>query len=156
METLHFSTEIKAPVGIASSTMLDDATYREWSSVFSPGSYYEGSWQPGSQITFLGDDEGDEPVGGMVGVIAEHRPDEFVSIEYTGVILNGDIDTSSEFAQKVKGTRESYSFAEADGITTVSVDIDVDEEWADMFREEWPRALAKLTELAEERASARG
>jgi hypothetical protein len=156
METLNFSTQINAPAEITWQTMLDDSSYREWASVFGPGSYFEGSWLPGSEITFLADSAPDEPIGGMVGVIAEHRPHEFVSIEYTGIVLNGEVDTSSDMAQKVTGTHENYSFAEADGVTTVTVDIDVDEEYAEMFREEWPRALAKLRELAEAAAAVRG
>jgi hypothetical protein len=156
METLNFSTQINAPAEIAWQTMLDDSTYREWASVFGSGSYFEGSWLPGSEIIFLADSAPDEPIGGMVGVIAEHRPHEFVSIEYTGIVLNGEVDTSSEMAQKVTGTHENYSFVEADGVTTVTVDIDVDEEYAEMFREEWPRALAKLRELAEAAAAVRG
>ena len=155
MKTLHFSTTIDAPVEVVSKTMLDDATYREWTSTFSPGSYFEGSWQPGSEIRFLGDGHEDEPLGGMVGVIAEHRPHEFVSIEYTGVILNGAFDTSSEYAQKLKGTHENYTFSESEGVTTLTVDLDVDEEEADMFEEMWPRSLDKLKELAEDQAAGR-
>ena len=155
MKTLHFSTTIDAPVEVVSKTMLDDDTYREWAATFSPGSYFEGSWQPGSEIRFLGDGHEDEPLGGMVGVIAEHRPHEFVSIEYTGVILNGAFDTSSEYAQKLKGTHENYTFSESEGVTTLTVDLDVDEEEADMFEEMWPRSLDKLKELAEDQAAGR-
>jgi hypothetical protein len=157
METLHFSTQINAPVDVVSSTMLDKTTYEQWSSVFSPGSSFEGSWQEGSEIRFVGPSpSGDGTMGGMLGVIREHRPHEFVSIEYRGMVIDGVEDTTSDDALTVVGTHENYSFAEADGVTTVTVDIDVDEEYADMFREEWPRALATLTELAEERASTRG
>ena len=153
MKTLHFSTRIDAPVEVVSKTMLDDDTYRQWTDSFSPGSYYEGSWQPGSEIRFLGDSDENEPLGGMVGVIAEHRPHEFVSIEYTGVILNGDFDTSSEYARKLRGTHENYTFSESDGVTTLLVDLDVDEEEAAMFEEMWPRALDTLKELAEAEAA---
>jgi uncharacterized protein YndB with AHSA1/START domain len=154
METQHYSTQIDAPVEIVWETMLDDATYRQWTSVFSPGSYFEGSWMTGSEIRFLGEDDGS--VGGMVAVIREHRPHEFVSIEYRGQILDGVEDTTSDDARKVAGTHENYSFAESDGITTVSVDIDVQEEWSEDFAELWPQALDTLRELAEAEAAARG
>jgi uncharacterized protein YndB with AHSA1/START domain len=155
METQHYSMEIDAPVERVWETMLDDATYRQWTSVFSPGSYFEGSWMTGSEIRFLGSAEEGEP-GGMVGVIRENRPHEFVSIEYRGQIIDGVEDTESDDARSFIGTHENYSFAEADGVTTVSVDIDVDEKWADDFAEEWPRALAKVKELAEAEATERG
>ena len=156
MKTLHFSTKIEAPAEVVSETMLGDATYRLWADVFGPGSYFEGSWRPGSEIRFLGDNVEDEPIGGMVGVIAEHRPYEFVSIEYTGLILNGDVDTESEYAQRFRGTHENYTFSEADGVTTLTVDLDVDDEEAAMFVEMWPKALDKLSELAVAESATRG
>ena len=43
MEKLHFSISIKAPKEKVWDTMLNDVTYRQWTSVFNPpGSYYEG------------------------------------------------------------------------------------------------------------------
>lgn len=156
MKTLHFSTRIQAPAEIVWETMLDDATYRLWADVFSPGSYFEGSWLPGSEIRFLGDNVEDEPIGGMVGVIAEHRPAEFVSIEYTGLIRNGIVDTESEYAQRFRGTHENYTFSEADGVTTLTVDLDAEDEEAAMFAEMWPKALDKLSRLAVAEAATRG
>jgi uncharacterized protein YndB with AHSA1/START domain len=157
MKTLHFSRTINAPAEIVWETMLDDSTYREWTSVFSPGSYFEGSWLQGSEIRFLGEaGDGDGQMGGLVGVIAEHRPHEFVSIEYRGLIMNGVEDTESDYAQRFRGTHENYTFTEADGVTTLTVDLDVDEEEADMFAEMWPKSLDKLAELAEAEHATRG
>jgi len=155
METMHFSTEINAPAEIVWETMLDDATYRQWAGVFYPGSYFLGSWLPGSEIRFLGSSE-DGDVGGMVGVIAEHRPHEFVSIEYRGQIVNGIEDTTSADAQRVIGTHENYTFSQADGVTTLVVDIDMDDEFAEMMGDMWPLALAKLKALSEAEAGTRG
>jgi len=155
METMHFSTQINAPAEIVWETMLDDATYRQWADVFYPGSHFLGSWLPGSEIRFLGGgDDGNE--GGMVGVIAEHRPHEFVSIEYRGQIVDGIEDTTSADAQRVIGTHENYTFTQADGVTTLTVDIDMDEEYLAMMGEAWPLALAKLKELAEAEVATRG
>ena len=157
MKTLHFSTQIEAPVEIVWETMLDDATYRQWASTFNPPgteSYFLGSWLPGSEIRFFGSSD-DGSLGGMVGVIREHRPHEFVSIEYRGQIVDGVEDTTSADARKLIGTHENYTFAEADGVTTVTVDMDMDEEYLEMLGEEWPRALAKLKELAEAEAATR-
>jgi hypothetical protein len=155
METQHFTTRIGAPADVVWETMLEDSTYRIWASVFSPGSYFEGSWLPGSEIRFLGAGDDDEPAGGMLGVIVEHRPHEFVSIEYTGQIVDGVADTTSDDARQWAGTHENYTFDESDGVTTLTVDIDVDDRYADDFRQMWPRTLDKLKELAESEAAAR-
>ncbi|WP_130176225.1 SRPBCC domain-containing protein [Cryobacterium sp. SO1] len=155
MQSQRYEIAVHAPVEVVWETMLDDTTYRLWASTFQPGSYFEGSWLPGSEILFLGDNE-DGTASGMVGVIAEHRPHEFVSIEYRGQIVNGIEDTTSDDARAVAGTHEKYTFTEADGVTTVVVDIDVDNRYADMFAEMWPRALIALRELSETEAHTHG
>lgn len=171
MKTLHFSTRIDAPADIVWETMLDDATYRQWTRAFGQGSHFVGTWLPGSEIRFLGDggdgteiensesensESDDDQMGGLVGVIREHRPHEFVSIEYRGMIVDGIEDTTSEAARRFIGAHENYAFAEASGVTTVSVHVDVDEAFAAMFAEQWPRALQRLAELAEAEVATRG
>lgn len=129
--------------------MLDDATYRQWTNAFHEGSYYQGSWEQGSKILFLGPDENGKADGGMIGRIAENRPYEFVSIEMLGMIENGVEDTTSEAVKKWTPAHENYTFTEKDGATEVVVDIDVADEYQAMFDEMWPRSLKVLKELAE-------
>ena len=54
MEKLRYSVTIDAPVQDVWTTMLNDATYREWTSVFNSESSYEGDWNQGSEIRFSG------------------------------------------------------------------------------------------------------
>ena len=157
METLRFEIDIVAPVQTVWSTMLDQDTYRQWSSAFSDGSYYTGGWEEGDTIRFLGPDPGDsadadadaDPDGGMLGTIVASRANEFVQVEYTGLVSNGVDDTASEPARQIAGTHESYSFSENNGVTTVVTEIEVLDEWAPMFRDMWPVALDRLRDLAE-------
>lgn len=148
MITLHYSISINAPLEKVWNTMLDDKTYREWTSVFMPGSYYDGSWEKGSIIKFLAPDE-DGKLGGMLGKIAANRPHEFISIEYIGMVLNGVEDTTSEEVKKWVGSHEEYSFVHINGVTEVHVTLDLAEDMADMFNDSWPKALAKLKDLCE-------
>jgi len=68
--------------------MLNAKTCREWIILFNPTSRFEGSWEKGSKILFLGSDEqGNE--GGMVSRIKENIPNRFISIEHHGVIADG-------------------------------------------------------------------
>ena len=152
METQHFSIQVKAPAAIVWETMFDDSTYRQWTSVFNPNSYFEGSWLPGSEIRFLGSNA-DGGMNGMYGVITENRPYEFVLIEYQGQILNDVDDTTSREARQLIGAREAYSFKETDGTTTVTIDVDTADTYAELFGELWPKGLAKLKELAEATAA---
>lgn len=149
MKRLHFSIQINAMPKKVWHIMLDDASYREWTSVFNPGSYYEGSWEKGSKILFLGPSDNGKD-GGMVSQIADSRPFEFLSIKHLGIIENGVEDTTSEEAKKWNDNAyEKYTFRETNGGTELQVDVDVDDEHVEMFNRMWPEALQKLKELTE-------
>lgn len=148
MKRMHFSTIVEAPKERVWEVMLTDATYRDWTSVFASGSHYKGSWEEGSKMLFLAPDE-NGTMGGMVSTIAESRPHEFLSIKHLGIINNGVEDTSSEEVEKWKGALENYTLTEQDGLTEVSIDMDIEEEYEAMFDKIWPQAFARIKELAE-------
>lgn len=150
MTTLHFSIDINAPKEKVWSTMLSDATYREWTKVFNPngGSYFEGSWDEGSKIRFIGPDENGK-LGGMLSRIEVNKPYEFISIEHLGQIADGVEDTTSDEIKGWIGAHENYTFTEENGVTTVKVDLDTVDEFKDMFEKAWPKGLQKLKELSE-------
>ena len=130
--------------------MLDDSSYREWTDVFNPGSYYQGSWEEGSRILFLGPDPKTGEEGGMVSCIVENRPYEYISIEHLGIVKNGVEDTMSAEATKWAPAYENYIFKEIDGETTeLTVEIDMQAEIIEEFTKMWPVALKKLKEVAE-------
>jgi len=57
------------------------STYEQWTSLFNPTSTYEGSWDKGSKILFIGvDDKGQKR--GMASRIDENIPNRFVSIQH--------------------------------------------------------------------------
>jgi uncharacterized protein YndB with AHSA1/START domain len=152
MEKLHYSVKINAPVQKVWSTMLDDATYREWTSAFNEVSYYEGDWNQGSELRFLGPGE-DGSLGGMIATVEENRPNEFISLRYLGQIVDGIDDTSSEEARKIAGAHENYTFSQSDGATRLDVEIELDpddqDEFVKMFNDLWPKALDKLKAITE-------
>jgi len=148
MKKTHFSIVINAPVEKVWNTMLDDATYRIWTSAFHEGSYYKGDWSEGSKILFLGpNDDGTE--GGMVSRIAVNRLHEFVSIEHQGIINKGVEDTTSDEAKKWAPAFENYTFAKHDDGTELFIDVDVLPEYEEMMTGIWPKALEKLKEISE-------
>lgn len=149
MVKIHASIVINAPKEKVWHAMLDKETYPEWTKAFNEGSRYEGSWEKGSKILFLGPDPETGEEGGMVSRIAENKPYEFISIEHLGIISNGVEDTTSEEAKKWTPAHENYTFREVDGGTEVSIDMDVDGEHAEMFEGMWQNALELLREVAE-------
>lgn len=152
MQKIHFTKQINASREKVWDTMLNDATYRIWTEPFSPGSYYEGNWDQGSEIRFKGNDENGNPrPGGMYAQIKENRKYEFISIEHLGMIKeDGTVDTESEEVKKWTPAFENYTFnKDLDGGTEVSVDCDVNDEWKEMLENAWPKALDILKELSE-------
>jgi uncharacterized protein YndB with AHSA1/START domain len=144
METLHFSIKINAPKEKVWDIMLTDKTYREWTAEFNPGSFYEGSWDKGSNIRFIGFEE-DGKVSGMLGKIAENKQYVFLSIEYTGVLEKG-VESKPE---GIVGSKENYTFIQTDNSTELKVDLDAIDDYMDMMNEMWPKALKKLKEMCE-------
>ncbi|MEN9355055.1 MAG: hypothetical protein RL318_2380, partial [Fibrobacterota bacterium] len=108
-----------------------------------------GDWSQGSKIHFLAPDHATGKLGGMVSRIQENRLHEHISIEHLGMVNDGTEDTTSESVQIWSGLHENYTFKEKDGGTEVLVDMDITEDFKEMFEEMWPHALQKLKELAE-------
>ena len=147
---LTYTTTIDAPKEIVWRTMLEDETYRKWTSAFQEGSYAVTDWKQGSKALFLG------PGGsGMVSRIAEHRPNEFLSLEHQGIVKDGVEDTISAEARKWAGGRENYTLRENAGRSTLTIDMDTADDHKKYFEETWPKALAALKELSERRQTAR-
>lgn len=152
MQKIHETIFINAPREKVWDTMLEDATYREWTSVFSPGGgsgYYKGNWEKGSKMLFVGVNPETKEEGGMVSRIAENKPYEFLSIEHLGVIVNGVEDTTSDFAKKWAPAFENYTFVEKDGGTELTVDMDIVEEEKENMEKGWKEGLLRLKQMVE-------
>ncbi len=148
METIQFSIVINANKQKVWSTMLNDKSYREWTKEFHAGSYYEGSWNKGSEIRFIGPDN-DGKLQGIFSRIKENVEYQFISIEHLGLISNGIVDTTSEEVKKWAPSFENYTFTEKGDKTELKVEIQIDAEYKSMFEEMWPRALKALKSLCE-------
>ena len=149
MEKLRQSIFINAPRERVWDVMLADDTYRQWTTAFHPGSYYKGDWSEGSKILFLGPGPDGAGEGGMVSRIRENRLHEFISIEHLGIVQNGVEDTESEEARKWAPAYENYTFAEKNGGTELSVEMDMESNAKETFERMWTEALSRLKELAE-------
>jgi uncharacterized protein YndB with AHSA1/START domain len=144
MHRLAFSITINAPKEKVWRAMLEDATYRQWTSAFQEGSYAVTDWNEGSKALFL------TPAGdGMVSRIVAHRPNEFLSIKHVGSVKNGIEDTESEEVKGWAGALENYTLEEQDGASTLGIEMDVTDEYRSYFEETWPKALSRLKAISE-------
>lgn len=151
MNQLQFKITINAPAEKVYTTMLgleNKSTYEQWTALFNPTSSYEGNWNKGEKILFVGVDENGEK-GGMVSRIEEHIPMQFVSIQHKGLMVGGKEIMEGPEVEKWANGMENYSFEDNNGATTVTVDLDTTEEFVDYMNENYPNALNKLKEICE-------
>lgn len=143
MSKLQFDVSINARRDAVYRLMLAQGSYRQWTSVFCAGSFYEGSWDKGTRMLFL-----DPERNGMYATIAEHRPGEYVSIKHEGCLMGG---VENDMNMDWSNAYENYTFADNGNGTTVKVDIDVPHAMEQMMLDTWPRALATLKQICEAR-----
>jgi uncharacterized protein YndB with AHSA1/START domain len=146
MKQLTYTATIRAPRELVWNTMIEPASYREWTRPFMDGSYFEGSWDEGATIRFL------SPSGeGMVATIERNQPHEFISIRHLGFVADGKDDTTSEAVTSWAPAHENYRFETVDGGTKLTVTQDMQEDYVAMMEDKWPRALEVLRALCEGR-----
>ena len=151
MKKITFKTQINASSKEVYEAMLglnNKNTYEQWTAIFNPTSTYEGSWNTGEKIYFLGTDENGKR-GGMISEIIENIPNEFVSIKHYGILDGENEITSGEQVDSWAGCTENYSFQEHNGVTTVTITLEVLEAYSDCYNDTFPKALNKLKEIVE-------
>lgn len=151
MKKLVFRKNINASAQEVYQTMLglnNKSTYEYWTAAFNPTSTFEGTWEKGSKMHFLGVDENGKK-GGMVSEVVENQPARLVSVRHYG-FLDGDKEvTTGDEVEKWSGGHEVYNFEEKNGKTTVVVELDTIDEFLDYFNDTYPKAMDKLKEICE-------
>jgi hypothetical protein len=151
MKTKKYKIDINAAANKVYNLMLgleNKKTYEDWTALFNPTSTYEGSWDKGSKMMFVGTDEQGKK-GGMIAEIAENIPNKFISIKHYGILENGQEILDGPKVEGWAGSLENYTFSETNGVTVITVEVDTNEEYINYFDETWPKALDKLKELSE-------
>lgn len=144
MKKQEFKIEVDAPREKVWDILWGKETYPLWTAPFSEGSRAETDWKEGSKVLFLNDDD-----EGMIARIAKNIPNEYMSIEHIGVIMDGKEHTDNEKSKEWEGSLENYTLKEVNGKTQLLVDMDITEEYQDFFNTTWPIALNKIKELSE-------
>lgn len=151
MKKLQFNVKINAPVSKVYEAMLglkSKSTYEQWTSLFNPTSTYDGSWNKGSKILFIGTDEKGEK-GGMVSEVVENIPYQYVSVRHYGLVKDDKEITEGPEVEKWAGGFENYTFKDNNGITEIIVDLDATDDFVEYMNQTFPKALEKLKEICE-------
>lgn len=153
MKKLTYSTEIQERPEKVYDTMLglsSKKTYEEWTSAFNATSTFEGKWDKGEKIMFVGVDESGKK-GGMIARIVENKRNSFVSIQHYGLLEDGNEILTGSKVESWAGALENYRFEPTATGTLVSIEIDTEESYIDYFNDAWPKALRKLKEMCEKK-----
>jgi uncharacterized protein YndB with AHSA1/START domain len=144
MKDLDFNIDVAAPVARVWDCMFDAMAYRDWTSAFAEGSYFEGSWETGRRLRFL------DPRGfGMEAVVDENRPHEMLSLRLVGEIKDGRPVADSRLHAEPAHERYVFS-ATPEGGTRLVVHLQSwDDGFTDFLNDTWPKALARLKDLSE-------
>jgi len=148
MEKLNFSISINAPKEKVWDTLWEDASYRKWTSAFTEGSHaVTDDWKEGTKVLFLGPKE-----SGMVSMVAENKPNEYMSFKHLGEVKDGIEDTTSEQAKQWSGATENYTLVKTARGTDLKVEMEgnINNDFKEYFLKTWPEALEKVKKLAED------
>ena len=144
MQTMNFSIKIKTPRTKAWNSLWEDKTFRDWANVVDEGLYMVGEMKEGNEVQFISSVSG----YGVTSLIEKLTPNEFVSFRQIA-------DTKESGGQKREkewaGGTESYSLTEEDGVTTLTVELDVPHEQEETFKVRFPKALERMKILAEQK-----
>jgi uncharacterized protein YndB with AHSA1/START domain len=149
MKKLHKSVLIKAPKENVWDVMLGEKTYPVWTTAFNQNSRFEGNWEEGAQMRFLGSGDDGQTMG-MVSTVVKNEPHSCISLQHRGVIENGVENLDEEKVQEWQGAIETYTFTQKDGETLLEVEMDVEEKYEETMNEIWDKGLQKLKEIIEE------
>jgi uncharacterized protein YndB with AHSA1/START domain len=143
MKDLEFGIDIAAPVARVWDCMFDPLAYRDWTSAFSEGSYFEGSWEVGRRLRFL------DPRGfGMEAVVDESVEHEKLSLRLVGEIKDGRPVADSALHREP--AHERYVFSANSAGTHLAIHLQSwDDGFTDFLQATWPQALQRLKVLAE-------
>ncbi|WP_341901289.1 SRPBCC domain-containing protein [Fluviicola taffensis] len=151
MKKLNYNIEINSSPEKVYDNMLglsDKHTYEQWTVPFSPNSSWEGGWNKGDKIAFVGISK-DGIKSGMLARIAENDPGKYVSIEHYGMLEKGVEITEGEAVESWKGAHENYRFEPTVKGTRVTVEVDMVDEYISHMDEAWPKALNELKRISE-------
>lgn len=142
MNELQFSTEVHASKAKVWDSLWQDETFRQWAGLIDPGTYMVGEFEEGNEVQFISAENG----YGVTSLVEKVVPGELL-------ILRHSADTQEEGSQDREkqwtGGKETYTLTEKDGSTMLTAAFDVPTELEEYFTINYPRALARVKEMAE-------
>jgi uncharacterized protein YndB with AHSA1/START domain len=141
MKELQFSIEINAKKEKVWDTLWQDKTFREWAGIIDPGTHMVGDLKEGNEIQYISGNG-----YGVTSLVEKLTPGEFLLLKHSADTQDGG---KQEREKEWTGGTESYSLAEKDGTTTLTLAFDVPLELEEYFTVNYPKAFERVKVLAE-------
>jgi len=141
---MQFSIKIKTPREKVWSTLWENKTFRDWGNIIDEGQYMVGEMKEGNEVQFISSASG----YGVTSLIEKLTPNEFVLFRQ---IVDTKESGEQEREKEWTGGTESYSLVEKDGVTTLTVEIDVPLGQEETFKVRFPKALERVKILSEKK-----
>ncbi|MEM8901958.1 MAG: SRPBCC domain-containing protein [Bacteroidota bacterium] len=148
MERLYYEISIDATPMVVYQVITGKATFEKWTAEFSPISTYEGSWDQGTEMKFISTME-DGSTAGMISLVRENRPNEYIGLTHIGMIQNGEEIREGPEIDIMKGAEENYSILPDGEGALLKIDTHTYADYKSYFEETWPKGLAVIKEMAE-------
>lgn len=140
---MQFKVEIKASKKRVWDTLFEDKTFQDWASIIDEGTYRLGELIEGQEVQFISSASG----YGVTSLVSKIIPNEFILFRQ---MADTKDNGTQEREKQWTGSEESYSLSETNGITTLTIEIDVPSELQEIFQDRYPKALERIKTLAEE------
>ena len=141
MQEMQFQAEINATKEKVWDTLWQDKTFRQWAGIIDPGTYMVGELKEGNEVQFISGNG-----YGVTSLVKKMIDGEFLLLLHQADTQDGG---SREREEQWTGGEESYSLAEDGDAMVLTATFGVPPELEQYFKENYPKALAKVKELAE-------
>jgi hypothetical protein len=139
MKKLSFEIQISAPPEKVWSVLWDEISYRQWTTAFTEGSFYQGTLEEGSIVKFF-----DPNNNGMYSRVVKNIANTEMKFLHLGEIYDG-----IEVPQQWGEATEAYILEENEEGTQLIIKIQTPEEFKEFFEEKFPKALGIIKNLSE-------
>ncbi|MBN1525368.1 MAG: hypothetical protein JW904_12845 [Spirochaetales bacterium] len=140
MVKMQFTIKIRAQKDKVWHTLWDDTTFRDWAKNIDEGLYLAGEIREGNEVQWISSVNG----YGVTSLVEKLVPNEFVLFRHMADTQeSGTQEREKEWA----GGAESYSLAEKDDVTVLTIAIDVPPGQTETFQGIVPKALERVKTL---------
>lgn len=145
MEKLKYQIEIDAPAKKVWDILWNEKTYSQWTYYFSPDSNMVTDWEVGGKTYFTDSSK----KNGMVSTIERIEEPKHLIFKHLGEMVDGVEDVDSEKVKAWNGSLEAYYLEENNGKTTLTVEVDSNDEFKEMFDNGFKKGLEVIKNLSE-------